>query len=412
MQHTMHTDLMQPQVYYEDTQHAEMMRGMYGAYPITRDSSGTDWLPSSNPMEAIHFEKKEWVIMLHGFSYLIFDHQRGKRGNKKVFDENMFQCTAQRNAEHDTFALRTMFSLEPVTIGKCGYPLLFQTGETCNGKTPLIDRQHPHDFFMELALVYSHLFDNDSSLFFYFGIPGEPALCPPVYFMRFSSEYNPEAPLAHHWIDSTHITFGVATIGFIYNQNFKVEFSTFTGREPNQHRFDIEKPTFDSFCFRLSYNPTENLALQVSSGLLKSPDQLEPNVNIVRSILSAIYNRNFHDTSNWQTSLILGINADRPGHVLPALLVDSTFEYKRTHLGFFRFESIVKDDLFVPPDPLAGIKFNINKFSFGYIFEWMTGHVKWGLGGLLDFFAISHALKESYGNINPSYMIFLQMRLV
>ena len=103
-----------------------------------------------------------------------------------------------------------MFSLDP-TMGKDGYPLLFQTGETANGITPLIDRQHPHDFLMELAAVYSHPLNAATSVFLYAGYPGEPALGPPTFMHRFSGMDNPDAPLGHHWLDATHITFGVLT---------------------------------------------------------------------------------------------------------------------------------------------------------------------------------------------------------
>ena len=107
-----------------------------------------------------------------------------------------------------------MFSLDP-TMGKDGYPLLFQTGETADGTTPLIDRQHPHDFLMELAAVYSHTITATSSVFLYAGYPGEPALGPPTFMHRFSGMDNPEAPLGHHWLDATHITFGVLTGGVV-----------------------------------------------------------------------------------------------------------------------------------------------------------------------------------------------------
>src|SRR5687768_2320289 len=134
-----------------------------------------------------------------------------------------------------------MVSLEPATIGKRGYPLIGQTGETADGKTHLIDRQHPHDLFMELAATYSRNISDTASVFLYVGLPGEPALGPPAFMHRTSGVDNPEAPITHHWLDSTHITFGVVTAGVVVN-NWKLEASAFRGREPDQHRFDIEPP--------------------------------------------------------------------------------------------------------------------------------------------------------------------------
>lgn len=388
----------------------ESMHGMYGRYSMMREASGTSWVPDSSPEEGFHIITDHWLAMFRGYSYLVDDVQRGKRGGKKVIDENMFMFMAQKDWQQHTFALRTMFSLEPVTIGACGYPLLLQTGETCNGKTPLIDRQHPHDLFMELALVYSYAFNKDCSTFLYFGIPGEPALGPPVYIMRFSSEYIPETPIGHHWMDSTHIQFGVATIGLVYN-NFKLDCSIFTGREPDQHRFDIERPRFDSYALRLSYNPTENWALQTSVGFLKSPEQLEPRVNTVRYATSILYNKNWMH-SNLQAAAIVGINQDKPGHALPAFLCEATGELWQRHLFFGRFEAVKKDNLFIKPCPLAHEAFNVSKLTLGYVFEFFAQkHIKWGLGGLIDFPHVPQTIKRFYSN-TVSYMIFLQVRLI
>src|SRR3972149_9547698 len=214
------------------------------------------------------------MVMFNGYSYLVADVQGGKRGDEKIFDSNMLMIMGQTDFDKITFGFRTMFSAEPFTIGKCGYPLLLQTGETCDGTTPLIDRQHPHDLFDELALVLTYAPTQSTSLFFYAGLPGEPALGPPTYTMRFSSEYIPETPIGHHWMDSTHISFGVLTGGFIY-KGLKIEACAFNSREPDQHRYNIEKPKLNSYSCRLSCNPTNNLALQASYGFLKSPEQLD-----------------------------------------------------------------------------------------------------------------------------------------
>jgi hypothetical protein len=391
------------------TQH--VMHGMYGSYPMNREASGTSWVPDSSPPEGWHGEYRDWMFMLGGFSYLVFDNQRGKRGDKKVFDSNMFMCMGQRDFEQYTIGFRSMFSFEPITIGKCGYPLMFQTGETCNGITPLIDRQHPHDLFMELALVNTVRFNKDNSAFLYLALPGEPALGPPIFMMRFSSEYIPQAPLGHHWMDSTHITFGVITAGFIH-KGLKVEASVFNGREPDQNRFDIERPHLDSCSLRLSLNPTENVALQASYGFLKSPEQLHPEEEINRYTLSAIYNRPIGDESNFQGAAIIGINDEKPGNLLPAFLLEGTLELKKKHLFFSRFEALKKDDLFLEPDPLAEQIFNVKKLTLGYVYEYLlTNHSKWGIGGLVDFPILQNLVAGRYG-CATSYMLFLQIKII
>jgi len=171
------------------------MHGMYGSYPMDQDATGTSWIPSSTLMPGIHRSADDWNMMVHGYLMAIYDHQGGSHGGRKFFSENMFMYTAQKDFGDHTFALRSMISLEPATVGCDGYPLLLQTGETCNGKTSLINRQHPHDFLMELAAVYTHRFSKNDSLFAYFGYPGEPALGPPAFIHRFSAFFNPEAVL-------------------------------------------------------------------------------------------------------------------------------------------------------------------------------------------------------------------------
>ena len=141
---------------------------------------------------------------------------------------------AQRQFEASTFGLRAMVSPDPF-MGPSGYPNLLATGETADGRTALIDRQHPHDLFMELAATYSYQFAKTSSVFLYAGLPGEPALGPTAFMHRTSGLDNPEAPITHHWLDSTYITFGVLTAGVVLD-TVKLEASAFNGREPDEQQ--------------------------------------------------------------------------------------------------------------------------------------------------------------------------------
>lgn len=108
-----------------------------------------------------------------------------------------------------------MVSLDPIIEKGYGYPLLYQSGETFRGR-PIHDRQHPHDFVSELT-TFSYKIDEKQSVFFYAGLPGQPALGPPTFMHRASAMNNPDAPLGHHWQDSWHITFGVVTAGYSFD---------------------------------------------------------------------------------------------------------------------------------------------------------------------------------------------------
>ena len=187
---------------------------------------------------------------------------------------------ANRPVGKDRLQLRTMLSLEPLTVTPGGYPMLFQSGEQYHGK-PLVDRQHPHDLFMELSARYTHPLGKDSAAFIYAAPSGEPALGPTAFMHRLSAMDNPLPPITHHWQDSTHIEFGVLTLG-AWKRNVQVEGSYFTGREPNEFRYDFTPFHMDSFSGRISYNPSRNWSMQASYGYLHSPEQLRPDEDIRR----------------------------------------------------------------------------------------------------------------------------------
>ena len=92
---------------------------------------------------------------------------------------------------------------------------------------------------MELSASRLQNIGGNSSVFFYGGLPGEPAFGPPAFMHREAILDSPEAPISHHWLDSTHISFGVLTAGLVLDR-VKLEVSRFNGREPDQHRWNIE----------------------------------------------------------------------------------------------------------------------------------------------------------------------------
>ncbi|MDD5432069.1 MAG: hypothetical protein PHO70_03680 [Candidatus Omnitrophica bacterium] len=385
------------------------MLSFYGSYPETREASGTSWQPETSPMEGKHFVSHDWNIMLHGYVFGIYDNQGGKRGKDKGFSSSMFMLMADRKLGPGTFGYRSMYSLDPL-MGKKGYPLLFQTGETYDGIHPLIDRQHPHDFFMEEALTYSLPLSGENSLFGYFGLPGEPALGPPAFMHRFSAMDNPEAPLGHHWLDSTHITYGVITFGCILDK-FKMEGSAFRGREPNENRWDIESPKFDSYSGRVTFNPDKNLSFQASYGYLDSPEQLEPNINVGRVTVSAMYNRNFQD-GNWQTTFAWGRNDKKPGLATNAFLLESAIKFLESHTIFSRFEYVEKDELFEDGEPLAGKSYDVKKFSIGYIYDFLSlKGIDAGIGSSFSTHFIASSLEDVYSHTPKSFLVFIRVKI-
>jgi hypothetical protein len=395
-------------VFAQHEHSTEAMQGMYGQYPMSREASGTSWQPDSTPLMGKHFTRQDWNLMLHGVMNLVYDKQGGKRGNSKVFSSSMFSFMADKKNSQGKLGLRSMFSLDPL-MGKRGYPSLLQTGETYDGINPLIDRQHPHDFFAELAASYSYPLSEEASLFTYFGLPGEPALGPPVYVHRLSGMDIPEAPLGHHWLDSTHITFGVGTLGYIW-ENWKLEASIFRGREPDERRWDIERPTFDSYSARLSWNPNPDWAFQVSFGDLDSPEQLEPTVDMKRYTASAIYNRPLN-IGNWQTTFAWGMNDKEPGINLHAFLLESALKINK-HTFITRFERTEKDELFEHDNPLAGKAYPVRKITAGYVCDFLSGRfTDFGVGATVSASLLPETLEAVYSDTPVSYMVFMRLKL-
>ncbi len=387
------------------------MTGDLGAYPMTRDASGTAWQPDSAPMPGLTGQAGAWSLMAHGSATAVYDDQGGPRGGRKGFVESMLMGMAQRPLGGGTLTLRGMLSLDPL-MGKGGYPLLLATGETADGKTPLVDRQHPHDFVMEMAGAYSHPIDAESSAFLYVGWPGEPALGPVTYMHRFSGEASPEAPIDHHWLDSTHVTFGDVTAGYVRGP-LKLEVSDFTGREPNQHRWDFDHPRFDSWSARATLNPTRDLSMQVSYGDLHSPEQLEPTVNQRRTTASATYNRAYK-VGDWQTTLAWGRDRNEPGHTLDAYLLETAASFG-PHTLFARAEWAEKDELFDddPTNPLYRRVFDVSKVSVGYFHTLaLRPHLAADVGGLVSGYALPAALKPYYGASPVSFMLFTRFKLI
>jgi hypothetical protein len=195
---------------------------------------------------------------------------------------------ASRETSRGRLTLTSMFSLDPATVGNDGYREIFQAGEALNGR-PLIDRQHPHNLFMQLAAVWQ-VRVNESTGFTLAGAPiGEPALGPVAFMHRASAADNPTAPLGHHTFDSQHVSFGVITAAVDHGP-VVIEGSVFNGREPDENRWEIDFAPLDSFSLRAWYRPDDEWEFQASSGRLKSPEALEPGT-IVRSTVSGAWTR-------------------------------------------------------------------------------------------------------------------------
>jgi len=353
----------------------------------------------------------EWHVMAHGVANIVEDRQGGARGGTKAFGNSMLMIMASRRLAQGSLELTSMLSLDPL-MGPSGYPLLFQTGESADGRTHLVDRQHPHDAFMELAAKYSLPLGNGEA-YASAGLPGEAALGPVTFMHRFSGERIPEAPLTHHWLDSTHVTMGVATLG-VRQGGVALEASAFNGREPDQKRWNIESRGFDSWSARATYAALPGLQLQASYGYLASPEALEPEVSVRRTTVSATWTSG-EAGSKWGATLAWGRNDKRAEGIsakLAGWLAEGTWQMNEAHTVFARAEHVRNDELFADGDPRAGEPFGVGKLSLGYLHDFArTGMLRWSVGALASAYRVPPELQPVYGAQPRSYMVFLQVRL-
>jgi hypothetical protein len=387
--------------------------------PMNRDGSGTSWVPDETPIYAYMIHGKKWMTMIHGSFFMRYNNQdifkSGTKGGSKFDAPNWLMVMAQRQVgKNGLFSINTMFSLDPFLVGNAGYPLLYQTGETYQG-SKLVNRQHPHDLFAQLSVAYTHRVAKNTDLSLSVGYPGEPALGPSVFMHRLSAMNDPNAPLSHHYQDATHITFGVVTTGFRY-KNMKLEGSIFTGREPDEFRYNFDKMRFDSYSVRLSYNPSRQWALQVSNGWLKNPegDNHHGNINISRFSASAIHTKMLNDRSFVATTLVYGQNHQKGGKTLPSVLLENTLQLNKTAI-YGRYEFVQKDaeeldmEGLYPTNP----NFNINALTLGVNRTLATvkkTNLSAGIQGTLN--VSPSALKTIYGSTPVGFQVYIRVNPV
>jgi hypothetical protein len=384
--------------------------------PMSRNGSGTAWLPDASPMYGYMVHKNGWMLMFHGDIFPRFNQadlfKNGKRGAGKWDAPNMLMAMGQRKAGNNgLFHFNIMLSADALIAGGSGYPLLFQSGESWKGN-PLVDRQHPHDLISELSVSYAYALSKKADLFLYLGYPGEPALGPVTFMHRPSGMFMADAPIGHHWEDATHISFGVATLGFRFDK-FKLEVSSFTGREPDENRYNFDKPLFDSRSGRLSFNPNENWSLQVSHGFIKSPEALHSDEDVNRTTASATFVYPFSSRIYFASTALWGQNKISGENASNSALLEATLKSNRLVL-FTRYEWVQKSVEELALNPLIygapESLFPINAISLGAGYDLFSIGTLIIAGGVqLSAYKTDRTLSALYGNTPISGQVYLHI---
>lgn len=367
--------------------------------------SGTSRLPMTEPMRGLHLmPSPRDMLMLQVNVWPVYTDQGGPRGGTKFYAQSMamgmwIHDLSNVLGDGAKFTGQAMMSLEPA-MRHDGYPLLFATGEEAYGG-PLVDRQHPHDLFMELSARLDVPVAPGLKAFVYGGPVGEPALGPSAFMHRASAQYNPEAPITHHWFDSTHIIYGVVTAG-LAGKSWQIEASAFRGREPDENRWGIESPKLDSWSVRATIAPSPQWVMQASFGKLKEPETAHPGEDERRFITSAHFNNGRGLSAMAGFSAKTRAKAGGGGETRSAWLGEVNWDVNAHDTLFGRIENVNNDELFPDhDDPLHDQPFRVTKFEAGYAFRFrITRKVQVALGGSGALFAKPAALSAAYGK-NP-----------
>jgi hypothetical protein len=374
-------------------------------------SSGTDVEPLSTPVPMLMTSRGGWMLMLHGEAFVNAMQQTGLRGGDKVFSTNWIMPMAQRSLGPGRLTLRTMLSLEPATITERRYPELFQVGETAFGRA-IIDGQHPHDLFMEIAAIYDAKLSPHALLSFYIAPVGDPAIGPIAYPHRVSASEDPIATLGHHLEDSTHIAADVVTAGLAY-RNVRLEASGFHGREPDENRWNIDQGRIDSYSTRLTIAPAANWIGQISAARIVSPEVLAPNDDQLRTTASIGYNRPLA-RGNWSSTLLWGrtrtLHQSQPFN---GYLAESTLKFAEKNSIWTRIENVDRsNELLDLPNTNDEFLARVQAYTVGYDRDFHTfTHAETALGAQLTLYNKPQFLTPIYGAHPVGAVVFLRARL-
>lgn len=388
-----------------DGMHDQSEAAMY----LMHQASGTSMNPRAWTMPMLTASTGDWHWMFMGQAYLTAVRQTGPRGRDKVFSSNWGMISAEHRLGVGNVSFETMLSLEPGTITQRRYPELFQTGETAYGR-PLVDAQHPHDFVMSLGVHYARPLGEDTLVHAYFAPVGDPALGPVAFPHRASALEIPQAPLGHHWQDSTHIANDVITVG-IRHKKLRLEASGFHGTEPDESRWNIDHGPLNSWSTRLSVFPSPRWVGQVSVGRIVRPERQEPG-DVVRTTASLHYTRPLGSGPGWSTSVIWGRNhKTTDGRNTAAYLAETLVPAGHRNFVTGRVESVDKDELFPGHTGPPGV-FRIGAYTAGFTRD--LGALRTltiGFGANLTAYSLPAQIREFYGAHPVGANLFLRVRL-
>jgi hypothetical protein len=362
-------------------------------------------LPASASGQAS--EDQRWHVMQDAVVFGLFNRQGGPRGGSEFKVPNWWMGMFSRKVGTSNLTIHTMLSLDPLTVGNKGYREIFQVGETFEGR-PLVDYQHPHDGFMQLAAVWRKPIRGQTGLTIAGGPAAEPAIGPVAFMHRASAMENPMAPLSHHTFDSTHIAFGVVTAA-VDRGPWMLEGSVFNGREPDEHRWDFDFGALDSVAGRVWFRPRDEWEFQLSSARLRNPEELEHG-NVLRTTASAAWlTRDDNDFT--AVTAAYGVNSGEDV-ARASWLVEAT-RRRGAHILFARGEVVDVETATLLGDAAIShaVTNTVTALTVGGVRElppW-RGMLS-GIGAAVTYYGVPAPLEVTHGRRPVSFQVFVRLR--
>jgi hypothetical protein len=349
----------------------------------------------------------EWRWQADANVFFGYNYQRREFRDFSAWEsQNWLMAGAERRSARDRVRLETMLSLEAFTLKDIGSPQVFQTGETFNN-APLIDYQHPHDLFMRLGGDYERRVGR-AMMLVGADLVGSPTLGPAPFMHRASAIENPQAPLAHHYLDSSHITHGVVR-GGVAAGAWTLDASWFQGREPDENRTDLDLAGLDSYAVRLSW-ARGPWSAQVSRAELTQPERVSP--YDAKKITASFGRDSTSATRGLSWLAAFGQKREVHGN-FEAYLFEATLRASATNLFYTRLESVAKDILdagFHPTVFHQHRQSQVTAFTVGYVRNVLrspAGTI--GVGADASAYGVPANLRDSYG-APLSFHVFLRYR--
>ena len=391
------------------------LAAVFLAVPLAAQHAGHEMPPAAgpDPMKAMDAMEPmdHWMTMFHGYAFLNFNRQDGPSGGQEFESQNHLMLVSMRRLWGGKISLLGTFTLEGATIPLEGSRQLFQRGETYKGNL-LVDRQHPHDLFVQIGAAWERSLSPSLRVRFYLAPVGEPALGPTAYPHRLSASENPTAPLSHHNHDSTHISSDVISAGMTAGP-VTVEGSGFHGREPDENRWDIDQGKLDSYSGRLTVSAPAGFTFQVSSGFLTEPEELEPG-NQTRSTASVSWERG--DASNFiAATFVSGLNQTDDGREWGHML-EWTWKFGGKNFLYGRVEKVDRDlyELVNKKQRPQGVphdRVSVEAATLGFVRDLpILSDTETGLGADFTFYRFPASLDPVYGSRPVSFHGFVRVR--